>query len=511
MAATLIMSDDNNDTLYAPAESGDAVFVDGAEVSLLTNGSSTNVFQRSIIRSITTADGTTYTQAEIDAFALEIAQELDPSVTLANQPVITHFYHLADNGDMLVTLVPDGNSGSGSNVPGFVYLAAFQQKFGTIASMNVDNSGQGFMLYDTVPHLPLSLDSTGNDDDSLSGGAGDDTIYGNHGDDTIDGGADNDQIEGGAGSDILMGGDGDDVFVFDNDGADVITDFGTGNSGPITDGDKTNNDYVDLSEFYTNQDELHADFLDDGILNQSTGDFTDNTAMADGASLEIQGITTSDLRFETTNVPCFTAGTLIKLIDGQKPVDQLRQGDLVWTKDAGYQPIRWISHRTFSDDALRQHENLCPIRIAAGAMGFGMPNRDLIVSQQHRVLVNSKIAERMTNQAEVLVSAKHLLRIRGIDVLKRLSEVTYVHFMFDRHHVVEAEGILTESLYTGSEALKSLSPEAREEIFAIFPELMDAQSPAPTPARKFLSGRKARKLAQRQIQNKKPLLQPTIH
>jgi len=358
--------------------------------------------------------------------------------------------------------------------------------------------------------MPTEFDKEpGND--LLYGNEGDDTIMGRQGDDTIDGGADNDQIIGGAGSDILTGGDGDDVFVFDNDGADVITDFGAGNSGPITDGDKTNNDYVDLSEYYTDQDELHADFLDDGILNQSTGDFTDNTAMVDGASLEIQGITTSDLRFETTNVPCFTAGTFIKTVDGQKPVDQLRQGDLVWTKDAGYQPIRWISHRTFSDAALRQNENLRPIRIAAGAMGFGMPNRDLIVSQQHRVLVNSKIAERMTSQAEVLVSAKHLLRIRGIDVLKRLSEVTYVHFMFDRHHVVEAEGILTESLYTGPEALKSLSAEAREEIFAIFPELMDAQSPTPTPARKFLSGRQARKLAQRQIQNKKPLLQPTIH
>ena len=273
-------------------------------------------------------------------------------------------------------------------------------------------------------------------DDTLIGGDGDDTIFGKGGDDTIDGGADNDLIEGGAGSDSLTGGDGDDVFVFDNDGADVITDFGTGNTGPITDGDKTNNDYVDLSEYYTNQDELHADFLDDGILNQSTGDYTDNTAMTDGASLEIQGITTADLRFETTNVPCFTAGTLIKTINGQKQVEQLSQGDLVWTKDSGYQPIRWISRKTFSVDALRQNENLRPIRIAAGAMGFGMPNRDLIVSQQHRVLVNSKIAERMTSEAEVLVSAKHLLRIRGIDVLKQLNKVTYVHFMFDRHHVV---------------------------------------------------------------------------
>ena len=511
VSSSLTMSDDNNDGLYAPLESGDPVYLNGEEITLLPNGNTTTVFQGSIIRSITTEDGTTYGQAELDAFSLEVAQALNPGVTQANQPVITNFFHLDDNGDMLVTFVPDGFTTSVNSPPGFVYLAAFQNKFGPIASMNVDNSGQGFLLYDSVNHLPLSTTPAESDDDSLLGGAGDDTIYGNDGDDTIDGGADNDLIEGGAGSDSLTGGDGDDVFVFDNDGADVITDFGAGNTGPITDGDKTNNDYVDLSEYYTNQDELHADFLDDGILNQSTGDYTDNTAMTDGASLEIQGITTADLRFETTNVPCFTAGTLIKTINGQKQVEQLSQGDLVWTKDAGYQPIRWISQRTFFDDALRQNENLRPIRIAAGAMGFGMPNRDLIVSQQHRVLVNSKIAERMTSEAEVLVSAKHLLRIRGIDVLKQLNKVTYVHFMFDRHHVVEAEGILTESLYTGPEALKSLAPEAREEIFAIFPELMDRQCPKPAPARKFLSGRQARKLAQQQIQNKKPLLQPITH
>jgi len=351
----------------------------------------------------------------------------------------------------------------------------------------------------------------GSGDDVVQSALGNDTVYGEGGSDTISGGEGNDLIIGGAGSDVMTGGDGDDTFVFDNDGADVITDFGTGNTGPIIDGVHTNNDYVDLSAYYTDQDELHADFSDDGILNQSTGDFADNTAMAAGASLEIQGIDASDLRFETTNVPCFTAGTLIKAIDGQKSVGDLRQGDLVWTKDAGLQPISWISHKTFKCEALRHNENVQPIRIAAGAMGAGLPKRDLIVSQQHRLLVNSKIVERMTSETEVLVSAKHLLRIRGIDLLKHMDEVTYIHFMFDRHHIVEAEGLLTESLYTGPEALKSLSPEAREEIFAIFPGLMEANYAAPKPARMLLSGRKARKLAQRQIQNKKPLQQQVIH
>ena len=483
---------------------GDTPLVDGEEFVIQGSGNSVGIGYQNF--SLTMGDGQQYSYAEYSDWVLNNTNINDPRLGFyklqkADDPSVEYFVletqHVQDYG---LQKFAEAHGGIASitdlSVGGYgVGVDLHQDSFGLVAGA-------------TIPVPEFGVETF---DDLIDGGAGDDTLFGELGSDTLSGGSGNDQLVGGAGSDLLTGGDGDDVFVFDNDGADVITDFGTGNSGPITDGDKTNNDYVDLSEYYTDQDELHADFLDDGILNQSTGDFTDNTAMADGASLEIQGITTLDLRFETTNVPCFTAGTLIKTVDGQKPVDQLRQGDLVWTKDAGYQPIRWISHRTFSDDALRQNENIRPIRIAAGAMGFGMPNRDLIVSQQHRVLVNSKIAERMTSEAEVLVSAKHLLRIRGIDVLKRLSEVTYVHFMFDRHHVVEAEGILTESLYTGPEALKSLSPEAREEIFAIFPELMDAQSPAPTPARKFLSGRQARKLAQRQIQNKKPLLQSTIH
>jgi hypothetical protein len=52
-------------------------------------------------------------------------------------------------------------------------------------------------------------------------------------------------------------------------------------------------------------------------------------------------------------------------------------------------------------------------------------------------------------RTEVLVSAKHLLRITVIDVANDMDEVMYVHFMFDRHQIVEAEGVLSESLYAG--------------------------------------------------------------
>lgn len=203
---------------------------------------------------------------------------------------------------------------------------------------------------------------------------------------------------------------------------------------------------------------------------------------------------------------CFTSGTLIRTIDGLVAAEEIEQGDMVWTKDDGYQPVRWVGHRYFDGEALSGHENLRPIRIKRGALGNGLPERDLRVSQQHRMLVNSSILERMTGDDEALVAAKHLLQINGIDVDHKAQGVTYIHFLFDRHQIVEAEGAESESLFTGPEALKSVSPEARKEIFAIFPELMDTQYDKLEPARPILSGRKGKKLAQRHKQNRKFLL-----
>ena len=129
--------------------------------------------------------------------------------------------------------------------------------------------------------------------------------------------------------------------------------------------------------------------------------------------------------------------------------------------------------RTFNEADLSLNERIRPIRIAKGSIGQDMLERDLFVSPQHRVLVNSRIAKRMTNEDEVLVSAKHLLRITGIDVANDMDEVMYVHFMFDRHQIVEAEGVLSESLYAGPQAIRSLLPEARAELVELFPELAD--------------------------------------
>ena len=110
----------------------------------------------------------------------------------------------------------------------------------------------------------------------------------------IDGGA-QDTMLGGDGSDEIRLNAGGNKIVFTGNGTtddanDVITwtgggqillrDFGLGDTGSLTDGDQTNNDFIDLSAFYSGYTEMRADLADDNRLNHSVGDFSDNTAIS---------------------------------------------------------------------------------------------------------------------------------------------------------------------------------------------------------------------------------------
>ena len=72
---------------------------------------------------------------------------------------------------------------------------------------------------------------------------------------------------------------------------------------------------------------------------------------------------------------------------------------------------------------------------------------------------------------EVLVPAIKLLSHAGVEIAEDLTSITYWHLLLDKHEVIFAEGMPTESLFTGPEALKSVSPEAKQEIKTLFPEL----------------------------------------
>ena len=204
-------------------------------------------------------------------------------------------------------------------------------------------------------------------------------------------------------------------------------------------------------------------------------------------------------------VVCFAAGTEISTPSGPILVETLSVGDWVFTKDRGPQKIRWVGRKAVSRAALQSNPNLRPIRIEAGALGLGVPERDLTVSPQHRILVRSKIAMRMFNCDEVLIAAKQLTGIDGIYVVGESEDVFYVHFSFDQHEIVFANGAETESLYCGEQALKALAPAARRELFELFPELARGNYSMPL-VRHSPKGRRSRKLASRHMANSQVLV-----
>lgn len=301
-------------------------------------------------------------------------------------------------------------------------------------------------------------------DDYVDGGSGNDRIAAGDGNDTVLGGSGNDTISGGTGDDWIKGGSGNDVFRYaPGDGNDTIWDFGFDDTGTLKDGDRSNNDFIDLSRYYDSMSELRADFDDDGVLNQSNmfdqrgrqTDYSDNTSFGSG-SITMANATSSTFTKENTGVTCFTSGTPILTPRGVVPIDDLRPGDMVCTRDNGPQPLVWIGRSVVAHAALLREPRLRPILLSAGHWGL---ERDLLVSRQHGILVGDE-----------LIRAAYLLDRPGARVANGKTRVCYLHLLFDRHQIVVAGGIESESFYPGPHALTTLNAGAFAEISSLFPE-----------------------------------------
>jgi len=192
---------------------------------------------------------------------------------------------------------------------------------------------------------------------------------------------------------------------------------------------------------------------------------------------------------------CFTAGTLIETATGPRPVQGLAIGDLVWTLDAGWQPIRWIGTREVSlADQLRD-PRLCPVVFEPGALGPGVPARRMAVSPQHRIWLSDWRCELFFGASEVLVAAHALVNGGSVHVDPPQAAVTYVHFLLDGHQIVRSNGALSESFFPTALSLGGVDRAARAELFTLFPDLATLRHTFPQTARPVLRGREARLVA----------------
>lgn len=161
-------------------------------------------------------------------------------------------------------------------------------------------------------------------------------------------------------------------------------------------------------------------------------------------------------------VPCFTRGTFIETLSGEQPIETIKEGDWVLTRDNGFQPVRWIGECQVPARGKR-----APIRVAKGVL---QNTRDLLVSPNHRMLIADPQAKLHFGETEVLVAAKHLTHMSGVSQVFGGS-VTYLHLLFDQHQILIANETYSESFFPGTTSLGALEEQSKEEVLALFPEL----------------------------------------
>jgi Hint domain len=131
---------------------------------------------------------------------------------------------------------------------------------------------------------------------------------------------------------------------------------------------------------------------------------------------------------------CFLAGTLIRTLDGDVAVESIKRGDLVVTQDGRSVPVDWLGIQTVSQrfaDKMR----VLPIRIRAGALGEGVPSRDLLLSPDHAVLVEGALI-----QAGALVNGTSVIRETNVPMT-----FTYYHVEVEDHSLILAENTAAET------------------------------------------------------------------
>lgn len=170
------------------------------------------------------------------------------------------------------------------------------------------------------------------------------------------------------------------------------------------------------------------------------------------------GINQENPRKKFAQVACvsFTRGTRITMVTGeQRPIEELKVGDKVLTRDDGAQEIRWIGQTT-----VRAVGDFAPIVITKGTLNN---INELVVSPDHRLFIYQRTDTIGAGRAEVLVKARHLVNDETV-YRQDGGFVDYFQLLFDDHQIIYAEGIAAESLLVDTRTRPVLPRELSQKL-----------------------------------------------
>lgn len=167
----------------------------------------------------------------------------------------------------------------------------------------------------------------------------------------------------------------------------------------------------------------------------------------------------------------FARGTLVSAPDGPVAVEDLLPGDPVMTRDSGAQPLRWIGCTTLRlRGAGEGADTGGALRIPGESLGPGRPSPDLILHESARILMPQETFAERRGPEGVLVALSSLVDDVSVIRLRPVSPLEFFNIAFDRHQIICANGICTESFHPGR-LLRDGRSDTRQLLDRLFPYL----------------------------------------
>ena len=181
------------------------------------------------------------------------------------------------------------------------------------------------------------------------------------------------------------------------------------------------------------RDVMSAD-EDRPFLRTDRGHVHSNQRSGDGDDIWVENAATPG--DANPDIACFAPRTLISTPSGARPVEELGPGDMVLTADGRAVPVRFNLVQSVVKRAVMP-ERLEPVRICAGALGGGLPLRDLVVTGDHGMILDGLVIN-----ASALVNGSS---IDWVPFAELPDPVVYHHIETEDHDVILAEGAATET------------------------------------------------------------------
>ncbi|MEJ6391157.1 Hint domain-containing protein [Gymnodinialimonas ulvae] len=142
-----------------------------------------------------------------------------------------------------------------------------------------------------------------------------------------------------------------------------------------------------------------------------------------------------------TDLPGIESGAVVATAQGPRPVDALREGDLLLDDSGATHPLRWIEART----------RLCmgrtaPMRLRAPYFGLA---RDLVVTPQTRLLQSGPVVDYLCGTEAVLANARDLANGRAVFRDRDKPVRTFFHMMLDDPTCIIVENCPIETAHLG--------------------------------------------------------------